>query len=363
MNSPRKILDYISATKDSAGGSLIQLLPGLRMVIQARLKYGIGPRFFSLYELKNIPREEWGEFIIEEQALEELKSVNVKTTQKLTRDKLRFTEHCAAQGLPTIPIVLVQSNGQSLPAHSFPNGNELHDWKQILEGAPAQLFVKQIDGAHGAGAFSATRNASGWTFSGINGDIEDFYAYCKNNFSSTEGCLIQPVVTPHHSLSGLMPNGCLGTLRATTYLENNQPKIFRALLKIPVNGNITDNFSLGATGNLISGICLAKGTLLPARYAASRTWPAMRSTDTHPDTGERITDRQVPFWSEIQDLLLSAQEKTPLPKTIGWDIAITDEGPVIVEANSIYGTDIFQVAFSKGLRTDFMSLMTALKNT
>ncbi|MEY6563350.1 sugar-transfer associated ATP-grasp domain-containing protein, partial [Listeria monocytogenes] len=50
----------------------------------------------------------------------------------------------------------------------------------------------------------------------------------------------------------------------------------------------------------------------------------------------------MPFWSEMRDTMrLAARTLKPL-RSIGWDVAITPNGPLVVEANENYGIDVLQ---------------------
>jgi hypothetical protein len=64
--------------------------------------------------------------------------------------------------------------------------------------------------------------------------------------------------------------------------------------------------------------------------------------DRHPDTNARITGTILPLWSETKTLAILAHRSFADRVLVGWDIAITDEGPLIVEGNSSPDLDILQ---------------------
>jgi hypothetical protein len=68
---------------------------------------------------------------------------------------------------------------------------------------------------------------------------------------------------------------------------------------------------------------------------------------------------QVPRWSDVLSLVLRAQACFAGLRTIGWDVGITQEGPLLVEGNARYGFDLFQVAFDRGFAPDFERVMLA----
>ena len=60
--------------------------------------------------------------------------------------------------------------------------------------------------------------------------------------------------------------------------------------------------------------------------------------ENHPDSGEPIKDIVVPRWEEIRTSILNKAGKLPQLKYIGWDIAVTDDGFIVLEGND--GPDI-----------------------
>jgi len=63
-----------------------------------------------------------------------------------------------------------------------------------------------------------------------------------------------------------------------------------------------------------------------------------RPCSEHEDTGYLFTPgRQLPFVPEAESLCVKAAERMPESRYIGWDVAITEGGPRIVEANLISG--------------------------
>lgn len=77
--------------------------------------------------------------------------------------------------------------------------------------------------------------------------------------------------------------------------------------------------------------------------------------DRHPDTGCTIPGFRLPYWEETLRLFCLAQKELKEAPTLGWDIAITDDGPLIVEANAGYSIEIHEVAEHRGLRSAFLA--------
>ncbi len=58
---------------------------------------------------------------------------------------------------------------------------------------------------------------------------------------------------------------------------------------------------------------------------------------THPVTGKAFLGVKIPYWEETIEMLRKAVPLADKISNVGWDVAITGEGPVLVEANTIPG--------------------------
>ena len=97
----------------------------------------------------------------------------------------------------------------------------------------------------------------------------------------------------------------------------------------------TDNMSLGGIGAQIdveTGVVCSSG----------RDFNFHAFTH-HPISGAQILGLQIPHWEQAVSLVKEAHKRLPQCMLYGWDIAITETGVDIVEANSKPGTRIMQV--------------------
>ena len=70
---------------------------------------------------------------------------------------------------------------------------------------------------------------------------------------------------------------------------------------------------------------------------------ANRVFKQHPDTNVTIKGFQIPYFKEIKQLIEAAGKG--IPGYLGWDIAITETGPIIIELNTHPGADGLQTPF------------------
>ena len=64
--------------------------------------------------------------------------------------------------------------------------------------------------------------------------------------------------------------------------------------------------------------------------------------EEHPLTKTSFVGFKIPYCQEALDLCKTASKKIPQIAYVGWDIAITPQGPVILEGNELPGYDLYQ---------------------
>jgi hypothetical protein len=139
------------------------------------------------------------------------------------------------------------------------------------------------------------------------------------------------------------------------------PRLLFACFKIPTGTSIVDNFHDGLGGNLLAAVNLETGTLSAAIGSARRDWPQLVQVDIHPDTRQRIAGLRLPLWEELREVALRGQRLLPGLKSIGWDMAISSDGVLVVEANYKYDMHILQMANQRGLKAEFAALLDGLR--
>ena len=117
-----------------------------------------------------------------------------------------------------------------------------------------------------------------------------------------------------------------------------------AFLRIAVGGNAVDNFRDGRTGNLIARIDLVRGELGDSWGSAS-DGVGLARVALHPGTGVPFDGFRLPLWEEAKSLVEKAAILFLPMRCLGWDVALTPSGPVLVEANmwwdpsNLFGVD------------------------
>jgi len=142
--------------------------------------------------------------------------------------------------------------------------------------------------------------------------------------------LLQEEVRAHASVRELFP-GSLNTLRVHAY----RPQVggpSRVVVTVQRIGRAAtapvDSFS---RGGLVARV-QPDATLTAA--VAPITDRRRQEHTRHPDTGAQIEGRTVPRYQEAVALVLAAMDLWPRARWVGWDIAIGEDGPLIIEGNT-----------------------------
>lgn len=146
--------------------------------------------------------------------------------------------------------------------------------------------------------------------------------------------VIEDVIVQHAALSHLNPSS-INTLRIVTILNEEGPHIVYAHIRIGNSDRPVDNLH---SGGMFAPIGLDTGKIQYPAYDKARI-----TYTEHPRTGVKIQGFQIPFWDEAAQMCLKAAEIVPQMRYVGWDVAITEDGPVFVEGNNLPGYDILQM--------------------
>ena len=234
-------------------------------------------------------------------------------------DKRRFAQRCRAAGLPH-PETL---------ALAGPAGVEI-----LADPAGRAAIAKPI---HGEGG-------DGLTLLGTLADREALAAALDAlPVAKDRIWLVQPKVDGHPALSDIALSA-LPTVRIVTMLdEANRPEMVSATFRCASDPKAhVDNMK---AGGLIAAVELASGALGVAcqGYAAG-------DHATHPVTGAAIAGRILPDWVAATELAIRAHaDAFSCYALIGWDVALTPRGPILIEGNGKPGVLMPQRAARRGL--------------
>lgn len=237
-------------------------------------------------------------------------------SQNILRNKAVFADHVSKHRL-------------AAPSTFDPASGTLADWL----GNQDAIVAKRGYSSKGKGVAAFTRGADGWPES-VTRELEKVLA--KHG-------VIQERVQAHEVLKDLSP-GALPTMRVVTCLdESGLPEAAAVVLRLGGGGpRPVDNFNAGGLAVRVNdGTCE-----LAFRSGGFST----EELTSHPASGTTIAGREIPDFAEAIDLARRSHATLPAGYTVvGWDIGLSDRGPVLIEGNWNHGTDIVQLVSGKGL--------------
>lgn len=150
------------------------------------------------------------------------------------------------------------------------------------------------------------------------------------------GYIVQEMLQQHPFLSNINPYTA-NTMRVVTLMcSSGEVEIQFVVLRIGRQGNVADNWEQG-------GICVAVTAEGQLREGILKPKHGGQRLSAHPDTRVEFTGLSLPFWDETMDVCRRGARAFPGVRWIGWDILLTADGPVILEANADWDLQMVQV--------------------
>ncbi len=287
-------------------------------MIWLALRHSIPPLEYALYGFNHPARRAGMHGYVYWNDLPGLAALNRQcgADNRDVQDKDRFAELCAAHGYPHVPTLAVFTGGrQVLPATPY------------LPDAPV-LWVKARRLKGGAGAAKWTRDGDGYR----DKDGRRVAASALMAELQRQDCILQPFVENHPAIAAVS-NGALAALRIVTGMDGQGKAHFiTCQIGLPHGAGAT------SVASLMGSVDIATGRI--SRAALAGNVPVTH----HPDTGVEVLGLVLPFWPEGVALVMRAHE-TAFPRfvTLGWDVALTPDGPVLLETNSGWGALFHQM--------------------
>lgn len=157
--------------------------------------------------------------------------------------------------------------------------------------------------------------------------IDDF----KKIIGSDNWVIQECIKNQHHEIKKIHPQS-INTVRIITVNTGSSVEVLNAVFRMGRNGRYADNYS---SGGINVDINLERGTL--KKWALSNPKLAERY-DRHPNTGVVFEDFEIPFWKEVVESVKNAHSLFYGIHSIGWDVCITDYGPLFIEGNDNWDT-------------------------
>jgi len=291
-------------------------------ILSLALLHSTPPAFYYQYRLYRYPESEWLDFIYTHELPHWHLVMSPKIserTHRLMSHKDAFSVEMAKVGLPGIPTLhILEKNEQLTEARVF---------------CQQSLFFKPEQGSRKKGCFELSYDSAqkSYQLKGLGKQAITTQSQIKEAIDRqvhSQRYLVQPLLKNHALLEVYYHSLQLVTIRLITTIVTKQSKAISGMLEIPIEGSFNNVYSIdiqlkdGALNNMdryyslaedaqIQNILKSKGLILP-------------------------------FWSELVLTAEQAHQQFLDIVTIGWDLAITEQGVVLLEGNVNWGVAVHQ---------------------
>lgn len=142
----------------------------------------------------------------------------------------------------------------------------------------------------------------------------------------------------------------------TTSYPDGEAKVIATFIKIGREGACVDN--AGDGGNVDAGIDVDTGVIFNAMEFNG--FRKTKKVNAHPDSKATINGIKINNWDIIKKTIENYQRSLPFLKAAGWDVALTDDGPVIIEVNDFWD-ETGQLFLQKGWKREIEECYTRWK--
>jgi hypothetical protein len=247
----------------------------------------------------------------------------------------------------------------------FENGNSLTSPKELKDLIVAEninsLVIKPVGLSQGRDVLIIpevkllNESAEFRTVGGKNYSINELTAHMQKKITGSpySGFLLEEKVIQHELIDSINPDS-LNTIRLITLLNKEHEAVIPfAVLRIGRAGSGIDST---AQGGLYARINLSDGVL--GKGIFSRKY-GVGLQEVHPDTKVKFTGMKVPYWEEVMKICSSAARVSPFCRSIGWDVGITPDGPVLIEGNHDHSVEL-QALYNGFLQPDVRKILSEL---
>jgi len=261
----------------------------------------------------------------------------------ILNNKLNFALYCETYGIST-PVLVGHNFGGSFFSgsgiRSISNLTELVNlYGEVFDKIDADaIFFRPLALNGGRGCFMLNRETYTRQLK------TEYENLMLGDYTHTEAVEQHPAINAIYGKS-------INTLRILTHKDKDNVDIISSFIRLGAGGSIVDN---GSSGGLFVGIEQESGALKRTAYRDMKFGGG--EFGVHPDTGFRFEDFEIPYFKEACELAEKAARYIP-NGFIGWDIALTENGPTIIEGNEDPHLFMSDVAYGGLLKNPKMKKM------
>jgi hypothetical protein len=263
------------------------------------------------------------------------KKLNPREWADLAKNKGLFYRFCLKSSLRVPELYLLCHNKTVWVdcINNRPLARNQQKKEFLSQKLPSQFVLKPVRSAYGKGVAVFSKTDDGFT--DTNGSLfspQQLVTYLESDYPYA--FLVQEKIENHPDIVALTGSKALQTVRIISFLDaKQQTRILHAHFKPITKPNvIIDTHIEGLTGNVEVPVDISRGILGPGNQIVA-TGEGIITINKHPLTGRTFEGFCLPDWQDACRMVMAAAPKFLPIRTFGWDIALTPEGPYIIEAN------------------------------
>ncbi len=277
----------------------------LNDIIKCGSKYMAGYVDYKVFKMYNLNDEQRKTYITRGVNNKYVTYLNDKETMEKNGNKLYFNRH-HSKYLKRAWLCLDECS-----VDDFLSFTQKHN----------EFIVKPIDGSCGKGVEKISVDT--------NTKIDELYSRLKENHQ----ILVEECITQNNEMSSLNPSS-VNTVRIVTLKKDDGSiTILFIGLRMGTGNKSVDNFNNGGLFTVVSDEGIIKK---PAVDKKGNVYTK------HPTTNKEIIGFKIPNFDKALKLAKDCAKEIEGLRYIGFDVAITDDDALLVEANPFPGHDLFQ---------------------
>ncbi|MEM9278704.1 MAG: sugar-transfer associated ATP-grasp domain-containing protein, partial [Pseudomonadota bacterium] len=272
------------------------------------------------------------------------KIYNDRTWYAVTKNKIAFEALMRGGGMPcpeTIAIYDRKGRGAGAPVLKKAEALEAF----LLDKKNHPVFCKPTTGLLSIGSFRIDKAEDKNLV--VNGEhaypVKEVIKYIQG--VSKKGYLFQRVLEPHDDFKKI---GCkvISSVRFLVLNREEQAEIHSCVLKVPAKGEVADNF--WRSGSIIAAINLDNGKF---DRAVLKNHDSVEILDAKSDEAKQYFQFELPDFEAAKNCVLQASRFLAGVRVQSWDVALTRNGPVLLEVNFGGDLNLSQLSSGKGVIT------------
>lgn len=171
--------------------------------------------------------------------------------------------------------------------------------------------------------------------------------YCQHG---GQGFVAEELVVQEQRMAALHPTS-VNTLRVMTIRCDDGIEYLPAYVRMGCKGSLVDN---AGAGGIFGAVDMQTGRIIAAADGMGR------SCRVHPDTGVELPGYEIPRFDEALALAAELAQVVPDNRYTGWDLALTEDGWIMIEGNAHGQFGCTQIALQEGCMDEINRILRRL---